>query len=100
MFLLLPLDGDDTQNAHLVPIHEAKKWALLKTTEGQIEEIEFFDSKEDIDEWIDAVVVINDFEPVMDFIEMQTMVLVAHTQRTIDEIFEAFLFKELNDLAI
>ena len=36
----------------------------------------------------------------MSFIEEQVMVLVAHTQRSIDDIVEAFLFKELNELAI
>jgi hypothetical protein len=28
------------------------------------------------------------------------MVLVAHTQRTIDDIVEAYLFRELHDLAL
>jgi hypothetical protein len=35
----------------------------------------------------------------MDFINMSMIVLVAHTQKTIDEIVEAFLFRELHDLA-
>jgi len=99
MLLLIPLDGDDVQSAQISPILSAKKWALLEIGAGEIVDITLYDSKEDIDEWIDAVVVVNDYEPVMDFIEMQTMVLVAHTQKTIDEIFEAYLFKELNDLS-
>ncbi len=44
------------------------------------------------------VVVTGDYEPVMEFIEKQIMVLVAHTQRSIDDVFEAFLFKELHDM--
>jgi hypothetical protein len=35
----------------------------------------------------------------MDFINMSMMVLVAHTQKTIDDIVEAYLFRELHDLA-
>ena len=100
MFILLPMDGDDTQESKLSPIFEAKKWALLETGEGQIIEIRFYDTREEIEEWIEALVVVNDYEPVMNFIEEQVMVLVAHTQRTIDEVFEAFLFKELMDMPI
>ncbi|WP_345975537.1 hypothetical protein [Sulfurimonas sp. HSL3-7] len=81
MKILLPMDSDDTQ-------------------EGQVVEINYFDTKEDVDDWVDAVVVIGNFEPVMEFIEQQMMVLVAHTKRSIDDIVEAFLFKELHDLAI
>jgi predicted Fe-Mo cluster-binding NifX family protein len=100
MNILLPMNGDDTQEGSLVPIGEVKKWALVVLEEGKVVEIDFYDSREDIQEWIDAVVVVNDYEPVMSFIEEQVMVLVAHTQRSIDDIVEAFLFKELNDLAI
>jgi len=100
MKILLPMDSDDTQEGQLVSINEAKKWALIDMEAGQVVEIVFFDRKEDVDDWVDAVVVVGDYEPVMEFIEQQTMVLVAHTQRYIDDIVEAFLFKELHDLAI
>lgn len=99
MNILLPMDSDDTEEGVLVPIAEVKKWALLNVEEGQIVEINYFDKREDINDWVDAVVVVGDYEPVMEFIEEQVMVLVAHFQRSIDDIFEAFLFKELHDLA-
>jgi len=100
MKILLPMDSDDTQEGQLVPINDAKTWALIDLEAGQVVEISYFDTKEDVNEWLDAVVVVGDYEPVMEFIEQQTMVLVAHTQRYIDDIVEAFLFKELHDLAI
>ena len=100
MTLLIPMDGDDTQESKITPIFEAKKWALLKIEEGEVVEINFFNQRAEITEWIEAVVVVGDYEPVMDFIDEQIMVLVAHTQRTIDAIVEAFLFRELHDLAI
>ena len=99
MNILLPMDSDDTEEGVLVSIADVKKWALLNVEEGQIVEINYFDKREDINDWIDAVVAIGDYEPVMEFIEEQVMVLVAHFQRSIDDIFEAFLFKELHDLA-
>jgi len=94
------MDSDDTQEGQLVSINDAKTWALVDLEAGQVVEINYFDTKEDVNDWVDAVVVIGDFEPVMEFIEQQVMVLVAHTQRYIDDIVEAFLFKELHDLAI
>ncbi|MBU1642151.1 hypothetical protein KKE54_02210 [bacterium] len=100
MKILLPMDSDDTQEGQLVSINDAKTWALIDLEAGQVVEISYFDTKEDVNEWLDAVVVVGDYEPVMEFIEQQTMVLVAHTQRYIDDIVEAFLFKELHDLAV
>jgi len=98
MKILLPMDSDDAQEGQLVAINDAKKWALLDIEEGQVVEINYFDKREEIDDWIEAVVVVGDYEPVMEFIEQQIMVLVAHTQRYIDDIVEAFLFKELHDM--
>lgn len=99
MYILLPMDIDDVEEAVLVPITEAKKWALMNVEEGQLVEVEFYDKREDITEWVEALIVVGDNEPVADFLEEQIMVLVAHMQRSIDDIFEAFLFKELHDLA-
>ena len=94
------MDGDNAQESSLVSINDVKQWALIDVEEGQVVEINFYPSREAIEGWIDAVVVIGDFEPVMRFIEEQMMVLVAHTQRSIDDIVEAFLFKELHELAM
>ncbi len=99
MLLLLPMNGDDVKKGSLVSIGEVKKWALLEVLEGKLAKTDFFDTREEIEEWIDAVIVISDFEPVMNFIEEQIMVLVAHTQRSIDDIVEAFIFKELHELS-
>lgn len=100
MLLLIPMDRDDTQEGRLVKIYDAKTWAVVDVEEGKIVEINFHENRDEIEEWLDAIVVENDYEPVMEFMEMQMMVLVAHTQRTIDEIVEAYLFRELHQLAI
>jgi len=47
----------------------------------------------------EAVVFVDDFENPMPFMEYNMMPLVAHTQRTIDEVVEAYLFRELHDMA-
>lgn len=99
MLILLPLDGDDTQESQLVSLNDVKKWGTILIEEGEVVEIKFYDSREAIEEWVEAVVVISDAEHVWPFQEEQIMVLVAHTQRSIDDIVEAFLFRELHDLA-
>lgn len=100
MLLLLPINGDDTQESEIVSIHELVFWATVEVEEGRVIEINFYKERAQIEGLIDAVIVVNNYEPVMEFIDEQMMVLVAHTQRTIDDVVEAYLFRELHDLAL
>lgn len=100
MVLLLPMDGDDTQESELSTILEAVYWATVEVDEGRVIEINFTKDRSEIEGFIDAVIVKNNYEPVMEFIDQQMMVLVAHTQRTIDDVVEAYLFRELHELAL
>jgi len=100
MLLLLPMNGDDTQESELVSINEVVFWATVEIEEGRVIEINLYKDRSEIEGWLDAVIVVGNYEPVMEFIDNQTMVLVAHTQRTIDDVVEAYLFRELHDLAI
>ena len=99
MFILLPMDSDDTQEGRLVPLNDVKKWAVMNFEEGEVVEMNYFDTREEIKDWIEIVIVVDDNEYVWPFIEEQIIVLVAHTQRSLDDIVEAFRFKELHELA-
>ncbi len=99
MFILLPMDSDDTQEGKLVPLNDVKKWALIEFDAGEVIEIKYFNTREEIEELIEVVVVVNDNEYVWPFIENQIIVLVAHTQRSIDDVMESFIFKELHEMA-
>jgi len=94
------MNGDDTQESELTGILTATHWATVEVEEGRVVEINFYTDRTQIDGWLDAVIVTNNYEPVMEFIDNQMMVLVAHTQRTIDDIVEAYLFRELHDLSL
>ena len=74
--------------------------AFVTLDEGKIVKVEFYERREDISVWIDAVVVINDLEYVWPFMDEGIIALVAPTQKSIDEIVEAFLFKDLHDFSI
>lgn len=100
MLLLLPMDGDDTQESELTGILNAAHWATVEVEEGRVVEINFYTDRSEIEGWLDAVIVTNNYEPVMEFIDNQMMVLVAPHQRTIDDIVEAYLFRELHDLSL
>ncbi|MBD3809123.1 MAG: hypothetical protein IE884_01170 [Sulfuricurvum sp.] len=100
MILLLPMDGDDTQESELTGIVSASFWATVEIEEGRVVEINFYKDRSEIEAPCDAVIVTNNYEPVMEFLDQQMMVLVTHFQKTIDDIVEAYLFRELHDLSI
>ena len=98
MLVLLPMDSTDVQEAKLTKVFEAKTWAQLRIEEGELVEVLHNDKFDGFENWSEAAVVCDNSEPVMDFMNMSMIVLVAHTQRTIDDIVEAYLFRELHDL--
>ena len=99
MLVLVPMDSTDVQEANITEVFKAKTWAQLRIEEGELVEVLHNDVFDGFENWSEAAVVSKDTEPVMDFMNMSMIVLVAHTQKTIDEIVEAYLFRELHDLA-
>lgn len=100
MYIVLPMDSDDVQEASLVSVADAKVWTQILVEAGEVVEILHADAFDKFDNISEAVVFINDFENPMPFLEYNMMPLVAHTQRSIDDIVEAFLFRELHDMAV
>ena len=99
MYILLPMDCDNPEEAKLTKLDDVKVWAQLLIEEGKLVACEFNADKDSFENFSEAVVVADDNEYVWPFMEQSMMVLVAHTQRDIDDIVEAYLFKELHDLA-
>lgn len=99
MYILLPVSSDNKDDAQLTKIDDASFWAQMFIDEGKLKSIEFQKDKDGFDNFSQAAIVIDDAEYVWPFIEMSMMVLVAHVQRSIDDIVEAFIFKELQELA-
>jgi len=99
MYILLPMDGDNAEESSLCKLEDVKFWAQMLIEEGRMVEVVFNTDKDGFEKFSEAVVVVNDNEYVWPFMEMSMMVLVAHTQRSIEDIVEAYIFKELHDLA-
>lgn len=99
MYILLPMDSEEVQEATLTKLEDVKIWAQILVEEGELVEVIHAKEKDAFENLSECVVVANDNEYVWPFMEVNMMVLVAHTQRSIDAIVEAYLFKELHDLA-
>ncbi len=99
MTLLVPMDSEAVEEAKLVAIDEAKVWAQLVVEEGELVEVKHAKDWQEFDYPGEYVVVKDSGEYVWPFIEMNMLALVAPSQRYIDDIVEAYLFKELHELA-
>lgn len=99
MYLLLPMDSSDIEEAKLTKVFEAQIWAQVNVEEGSVKEVVHAESFDGFEMPSEAVVLISDAENPMPFLEYSMMPLVAHTQRYIDDIVEAYLFRELHDMA-
>ena len=99
MTILIPTDSNKRFEAIISSIEENNYWAFVTLVEGQIESCEFHDRKEDVIEWIDYLIVINDIEYVWPFQEEGIKIKSVNKQKSIDEIVEAFLLDDLVDLS-
>ena len=99
MNMLIPMDGDDQEESKITDVFSAESWALIEMDNGEVKNISFIESYNEIIGNIDTVIVKNEYEPIMEFLENEIMILVAPTQRTIEDIIEAYVFKELRDLS-
>lgn len=93
------MDSENVEEASLTKLEDVKVWTQLLVQEGELVEINHSCEKDGFENFSECVVVENDNEYVWPFMELSMLVLVAHTQRSIDDILEAYLFKELHDLA-
>jgi hypothetical protein len=99
MNILIPVNENDADEAKIVPVIEAKFWAFVELDERQQPTINFFETYQEITDEINTVVVKDPNDYVWPFLEQYIQVLVAPMQRSIDDILEAYMFKELHDLS-
>ncbi|QOG12476.1 hypothetical protein [Arcobacter sp. FWKO B] len=100
MNILLPLDSDIEDEAKLTSLNEATFWGHMVMAEGRMQSLHICKSAEEITEMIDCIIVQNEKEYVWPYMEQNIAVLIAPTQRYIEDIVEAYIFKELYDISI
>lgn len=97
MLIAIPLDDNKEIISELV----ATSWAIVDFDNGSIKSTKFYNTKTDIDApFLDFVVLANKFENYMEFMNEGTMVLVVREEKNVDDIIEAFKFKELDEVGI
>jgi predicted Fe-Mo cluster-binding NifX family protein len=97
MLIELPLSSKDLDEAWLTTMDDVKVWGLIDFDEGEVKRVEFFDSREEIEEMVDYAIVAKQGEPIWPMIEENIFVLVAREGASIDEVIEGFKFKELHE---
>jgi len=102
MLIWIPVAEDKGTDSIIVPQLEAKKWALVDFDAGEMQSLAFYDNIEALGgEWVDFIILANKFENYLDYMNEGMMVLVVRQeQKTIEEIIEAFKFKELDEIGL
>jgi predicted Fe-Mo cluster-binding NifX family protein len=98
MNILIPVDNNDIDEAKITLLDNTKYWLLIEFFEGRVTKSDFYENRKEISDWIDVVIVKNDKEYIWQFMEDGIAVLVAPTQVYVEDVIEAYLFKELYDL--
>jgi predicted Fe-Mo cluster-binding NifX family protein len=98
MNILIPVKEKDN-NSQLEHILKNRYWAMVNLEEGKVKNINFYEGAwEEIDEFFEVVVVKDKDDYVWPFFEQSIPVLEAPFQNTIEEVMEAFIFKELYEV--
>jgi len=101
MLILVPVNGSNEKKSQITPLSGQVYWALIDFDEGAVKRIRFLDDRpQSGEEWIDFVILQNKFENYMPFMEEGMMVLVVREEQSIEEIIEAFKFKELDEIGL
>jgi hypothetical protein len=100
MKILIPVDCDDLEEAKITPLNDVKFWLCFDMDGGKASNEQFYSSWEEIEDFIDILIVKDQNEYVWPFMEKNIAILVAPTQRYFQDIVEAYIFKELYDLNI
>lgn len=99
MLIVIPVDREGVVGAKVMPLLSVGTWALVDFDEGKIQSLTFHKERPVSGEaWIDFIVLANKFENYMPFMEEGMMVLCVREEETLEEIMEAFKFKELDEV--
>jgi predicted Fe-Mo cluster-binding NifX family protein len=100
MLIWIPVDGKDKKLSKVTKVIDVTKWALVDFDEGEVKSIRFFDKREDYSDWVDFIILENKFETYIDYMNEGMMVLSVRQEETIEDIIEAFKFKELDEVGL
>jgi predicted Fe-Mo cluster-binding NifX family protein len=101
MYILIPVDGVDEKHSKITTLMNLNYWALIEFDEGETKLVTFHKDRTQMGvDWVDFIVLENKFENYMEFMEEGMMVLVRREEESIEDIIEAFKFKELDEAGL
>jgi len=100
MLIWICVDSKDEKSAKITKVMDAKYWALVEFNEGVAKETIFYDNREDYTDWVDFIIMKDKYESYMEFMNEGMMVLIVRKEETIEEVKEAFIFKELDEAGL
>jgi predicted Fe-Mo cluster-binding NifX family protein len=102
MYIAIPVDNENLEEAKITTTIDAKTWAIINFDAGEVKSTHTAPSwQESGVDWLDFVVLENRFENIIDFLNEGIMVLCRREgQESIESIMEAFKFKELDEVGL
>ncbi|WP_294952687.1 hypothetical protein [Sulfurovum sp.] len=101
MLIWIPVDGNDAKASKVVPQLEVKQWALVDFDAGEVQSVKFYNTIDELGgEWVDFIILANKYENYLDYMNEGMMVLVVREEESIEDIIEAFKFKELDEIGL
>jgi predicted Fe-Mo cluster-binding NifX family protein len=98
MLIWICVDKQDKEDGKITTVMDVKHWALVELDGGAIKEINFYENREDFNDWVDCIVMKDKYESSMDFMNEGMMVLTIRDQETLSEVIESFIFRELDEV--
>ncbi|WP_294958282.1 hypothetical protein [Sulfurovum sp.] len=101
MLIWIPVDGNDAKASKVVPQLEVKQWALVDFDAGEVQSVKFYNTIDELGgKWVDFIILANKYENYLDYMNEGMMVLVVREEESIEDIIEAFKFKELDEIGL
>ncbi len=98
MLVWICVDSKDDKNAKITKVIDANYWALVEFDGGVVKNTTFYNNREEYSDWVDFIIMKDKYESYMEFMEEGMMVLTVREEERIEEITEAFVFKELDEV--
>jgi len=98
MILIMPVDCADYDDAKIVSLTKKENWIVVEMDAGFVKKYNFYKKREDIDDFIDYLIVKSAQEDIEEFLDEGIEVLVAPLQEYIEDVIEAYKFRELHEL--
>ena len=98
MILLIPVDEKSYEDAKIVPLVDKECWMAVEMNQGYVKKYLFCDNRDDMKEFIDYVIIKSKDEDIEEFLDEGIEILVAPLQIYVENVVEAYKFRELHEL--